>query len=65
MGKPAIIIQPLNKLYICARCVYKRKAQESISTSDDEQRGGGGGESGGGAPLVLVEHGQGIAGAGS
>ena len=34
------------------------------STSDDEQHGGGGGEPGGGAPLLPVEHRQGVAGAG-
>ena len=38
---------------------------EVTSTSDDEQHGGGGGEPGGGAPLLPVEHRQGVAGVGS
>ena len=39
--------------------------QEVPSTSDNEQHGGeGGGEPGGGVAQLLVEHGQGVAGAG-
>ena len=50
---------------ISVQCAFIKIVQEVISTSDDEQHGGGGGEPGGGAPLLPVEHGQGVAGVGS